>query len=132
MYHTLQWLSYTPLGLAWAGRAAVVFFFVLSGYVLYVMWERGGLSYGAYLKKRVVRLYLPYAGAVILGSWARPSCIPDPCPGWVRGSTSSGPGRRMPARSGSTPVSWMPSIRIATTSRSGRSCRRCGSRSSFR
>ncbi len=66
-YHTLQWLSYTPLGLAWAGRAAVIFFFVLSGYVLYVMWERGGLSYGAYLKKRVVRLYLPYAGAVILG-----------------------------------------------------------------
>ena len=85
-YHTLQWLSYTPLGLAWAGRAAVVFFFVLSGYVLYVMWERGGLSYGAYLKKRVVRLYLPYAGAVILGILGAAFLYTGPLPGlgpWI-------------------------------------------------
>ncbi|RCN55276.1 acyltransferase family protein [Acidiferrobacter thiooxydans] len=85
-YHTLQWLSYTPLGLAWAGRAAVVFFFVLSGYVLYIMWERGGLSYGAYLKKRVVRLYLPYAGAVILGILGAAFLYTGPLPGlgpWI-------------------------------------------------
>ena len=85
-YHTLQWWSYTPLGLAWAGRAAVIFFFVLSGYVLYVMWERGGLSYGAYLKKRVVRLYLPYAGAVILGILGAAFLYTGPLPGlgpWI-------------------------------------------------
>lgn len=85
-YHTLQWLSYTPLGLAWAGRTAVVFFFVLSGYVLYMMWERDRLTYVAYLKKRVVRLYLPYAGAVILGILGAAFLYTGPLPGlgpWI-------------------------------------------------
>lgn len=85
-YHTLRWLSYTPLGLVWAGRAAVVFFFVLSGYVLFIMWERADVTYIAYLKKRVVRLYLPYAGAVTLGILGAAFLYTGPLPGlgpWI-------------------------------------------------
>ncbi|MHB1511970.1 acyltransferase family protein [Acidiferrobacter sp.] len=63
----LHWLSETPLGLLWAGRAAVLFFFVLSGYVLFIMLERSSLSYWTYLKKRIARLYIPYLAAIGLG-----------------------------------------------------------------
>lgn len=65
--HWLRWFSETPLGLLWAGRAAVLFFFVLSGYVLFIMLERSSLGYWTYLKKRIARLYIPYLVAIGLG-----------------------------------------------------------------
>jgi peptidoglycan/LPS O-acetylase OafA/YrhL len=68
--HAYQWthlLAMTPLGLFWAGHQAVVLFFILSGFVLTLMLESGRLGYFAYLSKRVVRLYLPYAAAVAIG-----------------------------------------------------------------
>ncbi len=67
VYHWFHWLSLSPLGLLWAGRAAVLLFFVLSGYVLFLMLERPDLGYFSYLKKRITRLYIPYLAAIGLG-----------------------------------------------------------------
>ena len=57
----------TPLRLLVAGRAAVVLFFLLSGFVLSLPRLRGTeRSYGPYLVKRVCRIYLPYLVALAL------------------------------------------------------------------
>lgn len=60
-------LGETPLRVLWAGHAAVMLFFVLSGFVLYLMLDRTHLSYGAYVCRRVSRLYLPYLAAIVFG-----------------------------------------------------------------
>lgn len=57
----------TPLHVLWQGHAAVVLFFVLSGFVLYLLLAKARLSTPAYIAKRVVRLYLPYLAAVVFG-----------------------------------------------------------------
>lgn len=62
-----SWLAWTPLRLFWVGHAAVVLFFVLSGFVLYLMLDRAHMSFRHYALRRIVRLYLPYAAAVLLG-----------------------------------------------------------------
>ncbi|SFL92906.1 acyltransferase family protein [Geodermatophilus ruber] len=60
------WLTYTPAYLAWAGREAVLVFFVLSGLVLALPRLSGGRSGGwsRYYRKRMVRLYVPVLAAV--------------------------------------------------------------------
>lgn len=63
----VQWLEWTPLGALWNGHAAVVLFFMLSGFVLYLLLAKARLSIPAYVAKRVVRLYVPYLAAVALG-----------------------------------------------------------------
>ena len=63
----LAYFGHTPLSILWSGHAAVVLFFVLSGFVLQLMLEGGRLTYGAYAAKRILRLYLPYIVAVGLG-----------------------------------------------------------------
>lgn len=60
-------LNWSPLRLLWVGHAAVVLFFVLSGFVLYLMLERAQSGYYRYALRRIVRLYLPYLVAVVLG-----------------------------------------------------------------
>lgn len=61
-------LTYTPLRLLWAGQAAVIVFFVLSGFVLTVMLTRTPpLTYMGYAVKRVARIYLPYLIIVSAG-----------------------------------------------------------------
>ena len=60
-------LSYSPLGIFWAGRSAVLLFFVLSGYVLFVMINSASVNYIQFLLKRGLRLYIPYLFAVFLG-----------------------------------------------------------------
>lgn len=67
VYQWSQALQYTPLYMLWSGQAAVVLFFVLSGFVLYLLMSKAKLSFPAYAAKRVVRLYVPYLGAVALG-----------------------------------------------------------------
>ena len=61
------WLTYTPLHLLWDGTEAVFVFFVLSGYVLTlpVLRIRSGPWWIAYYPRRLVRLYLPSAGAIL-------------------------------------------------------------------
>ena len=64
-----DWLGWTPLRAVQTGRAPVVFFFVLSGYVLALSLlrdDRTGLA--QFALRRTVRLMVPVAGAVLLSA----------------------------------------------------------------
>jgi len=63
-------LNYTPLHLFWAGHQAVLFFFVLSGFVLALPFYSGPVSYRAFLVKRVFRICVPYWAAVLVAAFA--------------------------------------------------------------
>jgi peptidoglycan/LPS O-acetylase OafA/YrhL len=79
------WWSYTPLRIVGAGREAVLVFFVLSGYVLTQPLLSGRtFRWRGYYPKRLTRLYLPVAGAVVLAlAWARIAPrVPHPEAGW--------------------------------------------------
>lgn len=54
----------TPLHLAWAGTEAVYLFFVLSGLVLVLSTGSKRFGWERYFPSRLIRLYLPVAGAV--------------------------------------------------------------------
>jgi peptidoglycan/LPS O-acetylase OafA/YrhL len=58
----------TPLYFFWAGNEAVVFFFVLSGLVLSIPFATGksDFSYVPFAIRRVCRIYIPYAAAMVL------------------------------------------------------------------
>ncbi len=65
--HVVHILLHTPLRLFVAGHQAVILFFLLSGFVLTLPYQkRAGLDYGSFLLKRVCRIYLPYLGALAL------------------------------------------------------------------
>lgn len=59
-----DWLKYftiTPLHTFWAGREAVILFFVLSGFVLSIPFFQGTIqSYRSYAIRRFFRIYMPY------------------------------------------------------------------------
>lgn len=60
-------LMWSPLHIVWAGSEAVWIFFMLSGFVLsrrYLTGDRLRLRF--YYPSRLVRLYLPMAGSVVL------------------------------------------------------------------
>lgn len=60
-------LKYTLLHLLWAGHEAVIFFFILSGFVLSLPFLDGrGGKYSHFLIKRVCRIYLPYCYAITI------------------------------------------------------------------
>lgn len=62
-------LQQSPLALFYAGGEAVFVFFILSGFVLVLPFLRGRrTSWAAYYPKRVLRLYLPVVGAVVLAA----------------------------------------------------------------
>jgi peptidoglycan/LPS O-acetylase OafA/YrhL len=65
---SVTWLlTYTPLHVIWAGPEAVIVFFVLSGFVLSLPVARGGrLHVDAYYPSRLIRLYLPVWGALVV------------------------------------------------------------------
>jgi peptidoglycan/LPS O-acetylase OafA/YrhL len=68
-FHQAFTLSKPPIPLRpfVAGRAAVLLFFVLSGYVLSIpYWNGRQPAYGTYLVKRFFRIYVPYAAAVLV------------------------------------------------------------------
>jgi peptidoglycan/LPS O-acetylase OafA/YrhL len=60
------WLTETPLAMLRAGHAAVIFFFVLSGFVLSLPFLKGPVSYPAFLFRRVCRIWIPYATAMVV------------------------------------------------------------------
>ena len=61
----LWFITYTPLHIFWAGHEAVVFFFVLSGFVLALPYLKSPTpAYSSYLVKRFFRIYPPYLVAV--------------------------------------------------------------------
>lgn len=64
----LKWLTYSPMHLFWSGGEAVLFFFVLSGFVLSLPFFEGRtVPIPAFVVRRFFRIYWPYL-AVILAS----------------------------------------------------------------
>jgi peptidoglycan/LPS O-acetylase OafA/YrhL len=56
------WLWRAPF---YNGREAVILFFVLSGFVLYLPWAEGKPpAYGGFWIRRICRIYLPYMAAI--------------------------------------------------------------------
>src|SRR5260370_9382622 len=62
----LTLLAFTPLHGLWDGHRAVLFFFVLSGFVLAVPFFCGTVSPIAFVVKRAVRIYPAYWIAVVV------------------------------------------------------------------
>lgn len=62
------WLAYTPLHLLWEGDGAVYIFFVLSGAVLTLPFIGKPFRAKSFYPQRVLRLYLPIWGAVVLAA----------------------------------------------------------------
>jgi peptidoglycan/LPS O-acetylase OafA/YrhL len=60
----LWYLKYTPLHLFWAGHEAVIFFFLLSGFVLSLQFFGKPVYYTGFFIKRICRIYIPYLAAV--------------------------------------------------------------------
>ncbi|WP_271749389.1 acyltransferase family protein [Cohnella sp. JJ-181] len=60
--------AYSPLVFLVNGHAAVVFFFVLSGFVLSLpILGSKKVAYRSYLVKRFFRIYVPYAACIAIG-----------------------------------------------------------------
>lgn len=78
-------LDESPLRFVAAGHEAVVFFFVLSGFVLSVPYAGPRAPrYGTFLAKRMCRIYLPFAAAVLI------STLGDALMGWTVKANPSG------------------------------------------
>jgi peptidoglycan/LPS O-acetylase OafA/YrhL len=61
------WMAATPLHLVWDGTEAVYVFYVLSGFVLALpLVSNGSFDWLAYYPRRLLRLYVPVWGAVLL------------------------------------------------------------------
>ena len=61
------WIRASPAAILVNGTSAVTVFFVLSGFVLTIPYKRKRAPvYGLYLLKRFCRIYLPYAGSLLL------------------------------------------------------------------
>ncbi|MBX6745792.1 MAG: acyltransferase, partial [Acetobacteraceae bacterium] len=74
-------LHFTPLYLLFSGRAPVVFFFVLSGYVLTLSLMRPGAPGPVgFALRRACRLLLPVTGAVLLSAALRRISFAGPLP----------------------------------------------------
>lgn len=60
-----HWLTFSPLHLLWAGSEAVLFFFLLSGFVLSLPYWRGeGLDMIRFVARRWWRIWVPLMVAV--------------------------------------------------------------------
>lgn len=87
------WIRFTPLRLFGQARSAVIFFFVLSGYVLALQLLRQRLTYSRYLVRRFCRIYLPFAVSILtagvliaaIGNRAQPH-FPPTMTDWRDGS----------------------------------------------
>lgn len=77
-----KWINATPLRVIFDGNDSVSIFFALSGFVLFLTVRKtASFGYVPYLVRRFMRLYVPFAAA-ILGSallyvLVRPEAIPD-------------------------------------------------------
>jgi len=84
----IAWFMHSPFRIAIAGHQAVIFFFLLSGFVLSLGFYRGKSSAGPFLVNRVFRLYPPYLCALIATVAARWLIPMHPLPGfsdWING-----------------------------------------------
>src|ERR1035437_6618026 len=63
----LKYFTFSPLHIFWNAHAAVILFFILSGFVLSVShYTDSKFDYGSYLIKRMCRLYIPYFAIVTI------------------------------------------------------------------
>ena len=67
------WLTETPLAVLRAGREAVDFFFVLSGFVLVLPFLKGPVAYPDFVFRRVCRIWIPLHSL----PWLWPSPVPS-------------------------------------------------------
>jgi peptidoglycan/LPS O-acetylase OafA/YrhL len=61
--------NWPPTRLLWAGHQAVVLFFVVSGFALYLLFQQiaaAGLSWPSFMLARFLRLYPPYLASLAL------------------------------------------------------------------
>lgn len=65
-YSFVNLITYSPLHLFWAGHEAVLLFFILSGFVLTLLFLNKKPSFGKYIFSRFSRIYLPYMFSIIL------------------------------------------------------------------
>jgi Predicted acyltransferases len=71
-YECKRWLLkiiiFSPLHIIWDGHAAVIFFFILSGFVLALPFLKAneGIPYLSFLVKRIFRIYIPYFYAILI------------------------------------------------------------------
>jgi peptidoglycan/LPS O-acetylase OafA/YrhL len=75
------WIEHSPLSVLVAGNDAVLIFFALSGFVLFLaLREAGRFQYLPYIAKRIMRLYPPFAAAIltsaVLYDIVKPKAIP--------------------------------------------------------
>lgn len=64
----LKLLTFSPLHIFWAGHEAVIFFFVMSGFVLAIPYYKGkGGKYSSFFVKRMFRIYAPYLITILIG-----------------------------------------------------------------
>lgn len=62
----IRLLKYSPLHIIWAGHEAVILFFVLSGFVLFLPYSRRtALSPRAFVLRRALRIYPPTIACII-------------------------------------------------------------------
>ena len=82
----------SPFNFIIGGHEAVVFFFMLSGYVLTYQYERKtNFSYGKFLVHRFFRLYIPYIVSILFCVLFFLSCEPvHLSPEWVNSVRSPG------------------------------------------
>lgn len=74
-------LDDTPLSLFVLGRPAVILFFVLSGFVLSLsLLAPRAPGYGAFVVRRICRIYLPFAVAILAAAMAKAAIEPGPVP----------------------------------------------------
>ena len=62
----VDWYLHSPLRIASAGHQAVIFFFLLSGFVLSLGFYKGKTSAAPFLVNRIFRLYPPYLCALLV------------------------------------------------------------------
>jgi peptidoglycan/LPS O-acetylase OafA/YrhL len=68
----LKLAKFTPLHIVWAGHQAVMFFFVLSGFVLSLPFHSGRSDpYGTFVIRRICRIWIPYIVVIAAALCAR-------------------------------------------------------------
>jgi len=83
----MAWILGTPLSVTVFGSAAVLVFFVLSGFVLTLSFEKvDRLRYAPFIIKRVVRIWAPFAVAILIsvGGAALLRTTVVPASDWLR------------------------------------------------
>lgn len=92
----VPYVKWTPLRVIMVGRPAVVMFFVLSGLVLGLSLLKGrGLSFRDFALRRVLRIYPPYAVAILFSALMLLAAAPQPIASftpWFNHNWSDGAG----------------------------------------